>query len=497
MHQITIPRLAIGTIDRETSAWSFLRIFLRGLSTRGVNVQTFLSHASFSGFQDLRRWSGAMPRHLDSWLMSPTACRMSFARGVTGADLAVVLGEYETDIHAVGQRDKPGGIGKSPGPNSPEVHQFLKVANDRVNGWSRRPCLCSGQANGSSALSGRLGKLCDWLGLSKLLVLSGNYSETPALSTWLSKRKWEAIVLVDADPAVTPLQYMLDFEVYFGIPVLAIMYPEAPKKVELAGEFAIWTEGTTQLWWNRTQFQRILRESVRRPLVIEEWPILDCRGRITVAIARDPVFGCYFQEAIETLEYCGARIVDFSPLRDERIPDGTDVIYLGCGQPSAYAVELSENHCLKASIRNHVRTGGRIYAEGAGAAYLCQLMEIQPGQFVRGVGLLPAAARRLPRFGEPMPVTLTVTRQTWLTECGTVLRGYRNPEWWFQPEALSAPLIAEAGFEYDVLGDNRVFASVVHLDFAAYPELLDSFFEPKSELKTVSKDGPSISHQRT
>lgn len=497
MSQITIPRLAIGTIDRETSAWPFIRIFLRGLSARGTNAQTFLSHASFDGFQDLKRWSGSTPRHLDSWLMSPSACRTSFVRGITGADLAVVLGKYTTDSCSITQKGSPGLIGNSRTSCPAEGRHLLKTTNEAVNGRPRKPCLDAAEYDGRRSLPGQLGRLCDWLGLSKLVLLSAARTNTAELPDLLSHQKWEGVLLVDADPAVPPLQYILDFEVYLGVPVLGILYSKPPESAELAGEFAIWTEGTAQLWWNRLQFERILQQSARRPLSVDEWPILDCRGRITIAIARAPVFACYFQNSIETLERCGARIVDFSPLRDERLPDGTDIVYLGCGQVGIYAKELSENHCLKAAIRNHVRKGGRIYAEGAGAAYLCQLMEIQPGQFVRGVGLLPAAARRLPRFGEPMPVTLTVIRETWLTKSGTVLRGYRNPEWWLQPETVSAPLIAESGFEYDILGNGRVFASVVHLDLSAHPELLDSFFEPELGLKKISRDNPSISHQRT
>jgi len=302
------------------------------------------------------------------------------------------------------------------------------------------------------------------------------------------------VLLADADPAISPLQYVLDFEVYHGIPIVGVMYRTPPQNVDLAGAFTIWREGRCQLWWNDRQFERILRASVERPIVIDEWPIQDYRGRITVAIARDSVFGCYFPETLESLERYGARIVDFSPICDERIPEGTDVIYMGCGQPDSYGADLSGNHCLKASIRHHVRHGGKVYAEGAGAAYLCQWMEIRPGQFIRGVGLFSAAGRRLPRFGDPMPVSVTTTRTTWLAERGTILRGYRSPEWWFQPEALSAPLIAEPGFEYDVLGNERVVASAVHLDFSVHPELLASFFTSRYEPRSLSRVESSATH---
>ncbi|MGQ9564142.1 MAG: hypothetical protein ACUVTH_11480 [Thermogutta sp.] len=359
------------------------------------------------------------------------------------------------------------------------------------------PCLCSGEDGHSIPFLGRLPRLCDWLSLSKLLLLSASQLDRGSLPGAITNEKWDGIFLIGADPAVPPLQYTLDFEVYYGIPLLGIMYLQPPQKAELATEFSIWTEEGVQLWLNRSSLQRILRESAQRPLVVDEWPTTDYRGRITVALARDSVFGCYFPETIEALERCGARIVDFSPLRDEQIPAETDVIYLGCGQLGIYASQLSENHCLKASIRNHVRKGGRVYAEGTGAAYLCQWMEIEPGQFIRGVGLLAAAARRLPRFGQPMPVTLTTTRRTWLVRSGTILRGYRNPEWWLQPESLSAPLIAEPGFEYDILGNERVFASVIHLDFSTQTELLDSFFDSKAAAQEFLKDVLSITHQKT
>jgi len=344
-------------------------------------------------------------------------------------------------------------------------------------------------------LLGQLDRLCQWLDLPKLVLLSPSASNEEDIAG-LVHEGVAGVIVVDADPAISPLQYILDFEVYYGIAVVGVMYRTPPENVDLAGTFTIWREGRCQVWWNDSQFERILRTSVERPISIDEWPVLDYRGRITVAIARDSVFGCYFPETLESLERCGARVVDFSPIRDERIPEETDVIYLGCGQPDSYASDLAANHCLKASIRNHVRRGGKVYAEGAGAAYLCQWMEIRPGQFIRGVGLFSAAGRRLPRYGAPMPVSVTTTRSTWLTERGTTLRGYRSPEWWFQPEALSAPLIAEPGFEYDILGNERVVASAVHLDFSAHPELLASFFASRYERRLLPRVESSATHRQ-
>ncbi len=416
--------------------------------------------------------------------MSRARCRESFIRGVIGADLAVVVGEYDTGAgcHLGAGRHTTGKIASFGNGRGPHCFQPAKNARKGLS-RGRFHCVCRAAHTGS--FFGRLDTLCDWLSLSKLVVLRGQDYQQFLGDGRLSGETMDGVVVVDADPAVAPLQYMLDFEVYCGLPVVGILYPRPPEKRDLIKAFSIWADEPVQVWWNDRQFQRILLRSVQRPFAVEDWPVLDYRGRITVALARDVAFGCYFPETLESLERCGARIVDFSPVKDERIPEGTDVIYLGCGQPGPYARDLSNNHCLKAAIRNHVRCGGRIYAEGAGAAYLCQWMEIQPGQFVRGVGLLPAAGRRLPRFGEPLPVTVTVARPTWLAGKGAVLRGYRSPEWWFQPEPLLAPTIAEPGVEYDIIGNDRVVASVIHLDIGAHPDLLSSFFATKPESRLL------------
>src|SRR5690606_21378146 len=93
---------------------------------------------------------------------------------------------------------------------------------------------------------------------------------------------------------------------------------------------------------------------------------------LTVAVAYDEAFRCYFPDTLDLLEHLGATVVDFSPLRDEALPLGTDIVYFGCGHPERYAEALASNHCMMLAIREHVCAGRRIYAEGGGVAYLCQ-----------------------------------------------------------------------------------------------------------------------------
>ena len=117
---------------------------------------------------------------------------------------------------------------------------------------------------------------------------------------------------------------------------------------------------------------------------------------LNIAVAYDEAFSCYFPDTLDVLESQGANVSVFSPLRSERLPDHTDVVYFGCGQPEDYVNELAANFCMKESLWNHVVSGGRVYAESAGLAYLCREMVMPCGHHWPMVGLLPALARRNP-----------------------------------------------------------------------------------------------------
>ncbi len=201
-------------------------------------------------------------------------------------------------------------------------------------------------------------------------------------------------------------------------------------------------------------------------------------GKLTVAIALDEAFDCYFPNTLDLLEQRGAVVVDFSPLRDEHLPPQADVVYFGCGHPERYAAALSENHCMMAALRSHLCAGRRIYAEGGGAAYLCQQMETPQGEFRLMAGVLPAVARleRWPQAARPVEVTLA--RPTWLGAKGTRIRGYQNPMWRLEPLGRCAGFGAEPGLEYLLAGSFHAVGSLLHVDFAAEPALLEHFFRP-------------------
>jgi cobyrinic acid a,c-diamide synthase len=427
------PRIAVGTIQREAKSRTILWALMEALRQSGFQVQSFLSQACFPGCHGATTLTGLPPRHLDSWLMSPETCREVFVRGAKSADLALVQGEYDA---AVPQQT-----------------------------------------------GGRLETLCRWLNLPRLVVFDAVVGDRHGLPE--RPARVDGLLLDRVSNSGHFARLATDLEALWGVPVLGSLerLPRLRARLEALPE----GERPPQRWCQQLgeHFARSWQpEQIWRLAVGREFPRggadssssdLAC-SKLTVAIAYDEAFHCYFEDTLDLLELRGASAVDFSPLRDESLPPETDLVYLGCGHPERFAAALSENHCMKAALRSHLAAGRRIYAEGGGAAYLCQQMETPAGELKRMVGIFPAVARWKPAPTRPAPVEVTLTRPNWLAKAETRLRGYRNRRWDVEPLGLLTGFVAEEPHRYDLVGSFRAIGSMLHLDFAARPSLLDRFF---------------------
>ena len=223
------------------------------------------------------------------------------------------------------------------------------------------------------------------------------------------------------------------------------------------------------------------RRSVLDPSVNRFKPVA-APASVVVATAYDEAFGCYFPDTLDLLERRGARLVDFSPLRDDALPAGVDIVYIGCGRPERHAAALADNHCMRSALRAHAASGKRIYAEGGGLAYLCHHLRTESEGWLPMAGVLPAAAWLNPDPGPVTPIEIEFSRGNWLGEAGTRLRGYRNGTWSIQSQIDRdghSPLVDYAlatSQRSDLIGYRAALGSRVHLNFAAQPGALQGFF---------------------
>ena len=95
---------------------------------------------------------------------------------------------------------------------------------------------------------------------------------------------------------------------------------------------------------------------------------------LRTAVAYDKAFNFYYKENIELLEELGT-VEYFSPLKDEKLPDNIDFLYLGGGYPEIFISELSGNKSMLNSIKVSLDSGLKCYAECGGLMYLTENIE--------------------------------------------------------------------------------------------------------------------------
>ena len=109
-----------------------------------------------------------------------------------------------------------------------------------------------------------------------------------------------------------------------------------------------------------------------------------------IAVAKDLAFSFYYEDNIKALELAGAEIKYFSPLKDEKLPEGTCAILLGGGYPELYDKELVANRAMSSLMAAAVEDGMPVMAECGGFMYL-HYIGVLSGEVI--------AAGRLVRFG--------------------------------------------------------------------------------------------------
>lgn len=402
------------------------------LTDEGCQVQHFASRCCHQPRRGAEAATGQNSRHLDSWLMTPAQSRDALVRGLGSSELAVLDGYFDEALAA-----PPNGCG------------------------------------------GRLSDLCQWLDMPRLAVLDLSKVRRDGLPP---RAAVDGVLLDRCRDDADYRDWSGQIQSLWGLSVLGGL-DELPHLRQAIAELPLGAIVPDELraalsrdFARRADLAAVRRLACKRALKhgdssVED-EILSARRRpLTMAVAYDEAFHCYFPDMLERLEEAGVAVVDFSPLHDEKLPCATDVVYLGCGNVDRYAIALSENHCLMTALRNHVCAGRRIFADGGGLAYLCQHIETLAGRWVSMVGALPAVAR-LRRDWQPLQaVEVTLRQSSWLREPQTVARGYLNPNWCLEPSGTMEGYVLEQSHEFDVVGCYATLGTRLQINLATQPSL--------------------------
>ena len=138
---------------------------------------------------------------------------------------------------------------------------------------------------------------------------------------------------------------------------------------------------------------RLLAISSERKERSHEAPALQKLASSTprrIAVARDDAFNFLYQENVRQLEQWG-EVTYFSPLTDKELPP-SDFVYLPGGYPELHLEQLSANKSMLDSLRDYIRGGGAMLAEGGGMLLLCEAIVDEEGRSYPLVGALQQTA---------------------------------------------------------------------------------------------------------
>ena len=201
-------------------------------------------------------------------------------------------------------------------------------------------------------------------------------------------------------------------------------------------------------------------------------PVLPEKGApVRIGVARDRAFCFYYEDSLDLLRQLGAELIPFSPLADEKLPDGVQGLYLGGGYPELYAAQLEENHALRRQIRDAVHTGMPCIAECGGFMYLTQAIA---GRAM--VGALPGNCfdtGRLTRFGY---ITATARKDNLLCRAGEQVPMHEFHHWDTPQPGDAFGAEKPSGKQWTcVHATDTLYAGFPHFHFYAKPVMAQRF----------------------
>lgn len=440
---MVIPRLALAVPTPEAEPTAASLGLMAGLAELGWRVQHFRARACLTETRAIGEITGLPGRHLDAWLMPAEVCQKVFAQGAGDADLAIVEGTLDSP-EAFGPLEcdrygRPGHLGSI--VRSLNLPTVATIACPRRDGLHlpRLPQEVDAVLIDQLEAPEDYSRIADAIRLVLRRPVIGAVEALPAVRRSLAatpRDRWTA------EDLVAPLGR--SFRRFADLDALAALARSRELPV-----------GCSPPEWHGGP-------------------------RFRVAYAQDEAFGGYFPDTLETLEALGADLVEFSPLRSEALPEDADLVMIGCGYPDQHADALSANVSIMEALRAHFYCGRRIYSEGSGTAYLGRSYHFG-GREVAGVGILPIDAVLFDHPPAPLPVTVTLEADTWLGAKGTVVRGYNAGRWQLRP--TSELCHCRAGFGplaegADMYYHHHAVGSLVHLHFAALPQVVAAFAGP-------------------
>lgn len=196
-----------------------------------------------------------------------------------------------------------------------------------------------------------------------------------------------------------------------------------------------------------------------------------------LAFAQDKAFCFYYEDNLQMLREMGAEIIEFSPLCDDKLPEGISAIYLGGGYPELYLEKLSQNKTMILDIRKKLESGMPLIAECGGFMYLHESVEDENKKAYETVGFIKGKSTyegKLVRFGY---IDIEANEDNVFGPKGTRLKAHEFHYWDSTSNGASyhakKPL-RKTNWDC-VIANNSMYAGYPHLHFYSNIKAAENF----------------------
>lgn len=436
-----IPAVLVAGTSSGVGKTTVVLGMMAALRRRGLVVAPFKVGPDFIDPSHHAAICGRPSRNLDTFMMGMDGVRRSFARGVEGADVAVIEGV----------------MGLYDGLDATEVASSASVAKA--------------------------------LGAPVLLVMNVHGTSRSAAAMALGYRSYDpkvevAGLILNRVGSERHRSLLEDALAPLGIPILGtlprrgeIALPSRHLGLEMGFESRHDLDALADFVEENAYLDRILElgcnvaepEAQAEP---EAETVQDQEGgRIRIAVAYDEAFCFYYAENFEILRRLGADLRFFSPIRDP-LPEA-DGLYLGGGYPELYAGALEESP-TRHEIKKAAEDGMPIYGECGGLMYLCESVVSKDGFSEKKMaGVLPATTTMTGRLQALGYVEGDVVAENPVVAKGTVIRGHE-----FHYSKMDCARDARFAYRFrrgkgidgnkDGLVEHEVLGSYLHTHFSTF-----------------------------
>lgn len=446
---VKMPALIIGGIESGVGKTTFTCGLLKLLLERGLRPGAFKCGLDYIDPSFHEQVLNTSVRNLDLFLAEPDIVRALYASHAAGYDISIIEGAVSYY----------GGIGYETKTGTWELAETLQI-----------PVILLVSADSSDASLEAM--------IKGLLEKKENSHIAGVVFNNMSAAGYPEAAKAAEKCGVEALGYLPHEDVFHlrsrqqGI-VIASEAPRIKETIDhIAGRMAQTVDLDRILEIARLAAPQDVEESKKLLEAQITDGIEDEENGPVIGVAKDISFCLYYEDNLEFLKACGARIAYFSPMYDSELPAGCSALYLGDGYPELSGETLAHNQKIVQAVRLSIMNGMPCVAECAGYLYLHERLEGAERSMYPMTAVISGDAvydRKHKHFGH---VEMTTDKDCLLTSKGETIRAYSFHYWQSKGEKqdIMVRKVSDGESWQEGICSDTLYAAFPHLYFRGCPE---------------------------